>query len=195
MTTESKNTILLENVRLSFPSLFRKTAFDDKQDPKYKAMFIMPKDHPQLPALKNLMKKVMAEKWDERPGSLKLMLRNGAEKADMDGFGSSVVFFNASSDKRPGVYDRGREPLVEDDGRPYAGCYVNARITVWAQDNQYGKRINAELNGVQFYADGEAFGGGGAPAQADDFPELEPGAGVDVSADAAGDDFLDDVAF
>jgi hypothetical protein len=191
----SDNTILLQNVRLSFPALFKKTAFDDKQEPKFKAMGIMPKDHPQMDELKDLIRKVIGEKWDERPSNLKLFLRDGKEKKDMDGFGPDVVFFNASSDKRPGVYDRDRTPLVQDDGRPYAGCYVNMRITVWAQDNQYGKRINAELGGVQFFADGDAFGGGGAPATADDFPELEPNDGSAVDAPpaqaASGDDFMD----
>jgi len=31
---------------------------------------------------------------------------------------------------------------------------------VWAQDNQYGKRINAKLRAVQFYKDGAPFGEG-----------------------------------
>jgi hypothetical protein len=31
---------------------------------------------------------------------------------------------------------------------------------VWAQDNQYGKRINAALRAVQFVKDGAPFGEG-----------------------------------
>lgn len=166
--------ILINNVRLSYPSLHKKTAFDDKTTPKFSAMFIIDKDNPDLPELKKAMKKAMMGKWGEKPKGLKLCLRDGSEK-EGDGFGEGVVFFNASSEKRPGVYDSDRSVLTADDGRPYAGCYVNARVSFWAQDNQYGKRINAELNGVQFFKDGEQFGGGGAPAQADDFPELELG--------------------
>ena len=41
---------------------------------------------------------------------------------------------------------------------PYSGCYVNAVIEVWAQDNEHGKRLNARLKSVQFFKDGEAFG-------------------------------------
>jgi hypothetical protein len=48
---------------------------------------------------------------------------------------------------------------------------VNASIELWCQDNNYGKRINASLRGVQFLKDGEAFAGGGV-ANADEFDDL-----------------------
>jgi hypothetical protein len=70
------------------------------------------------------------------------------------------------------VVDRDRTPLTASDGKPYAGCFVNAVVELWAQDNQYGKRINASLGGVQFAADGDAFGGGGVRTEADDFDDL-----------------------
>jgi hypothetical protein len=185
---------LITNVRLSFPSLFKKSAFDDKATPKFSGMFIIEKNNPDVAKIKAAMKKAMIDKWGEKPQGLKLCLRDGSEKNDMDGFGPGVFFFNASSEKRPGVYDTDRSVLTEEDGRPYAGCYVNVRLSFWAQDNRYGKRINAELNGVQFAADGEAFGGGGAPAASDDFPELEPSMGeesYESTAEAAEDEEFD----
>ena len=63
-------------------------------------------------------------------------------------------------------------PLTAADGRPYAGCYVIANVELWAQDNNYGKRINASLRGVQFLRDGDAFSGGGAASE-DEFDEVE----------------------
>ena len=68
---------------------------------------------------------------------------------------------------------------VEADGLPYSGCYVNASIELWAQDNNYGKRINASLRGVQFYRDGDAVAGGGGPASEDEFDDLAEGADAD----------------
>jgi len=59
--------------------------------------------------------------------------------------------------------------LTENDNRIYAGCYVNAIVVLWAQNNNYGKRINANLLGVQFVADGSPFGDGGTSAGVDDF--------------------------
>jgi hypothetical protein len=71
-----------------------------------------------------------------------------------------------------------KTPLTEADGKPYAGCYVNASIELWAQDNNYGKRVNASLGGVQFARDGDAFAGGGAASE-DEFDDLTAGANAD----------------
>lgn len=186
-------TILINDVRLSFPHLFVKHAFKATDKPKFSAMFIIDKDNVDMPELKKAIKQCMMDKWGKKPNGLKIGLRDGSEKDELDGFDDTVMFFNANTEKRPGVYDADRSVLTDEDSRPYAGCYVNARVTPWAQDNEFGKRINFELNGVQFAADGEAFGGGGAPASAEDFPELDPSevSGAEASAVDAGDDFLD----
>ncbi|MNP74169.1 hypothetical protein D3C76_1710040 [compost metagenome] len=52
-------------------------------------------------------------------------------------------------------------------------------VDIWAQDNSYGKRINAQLQGIQFVKDGEAFSGGGTSADASDFEEIADGADAD----------------
>lgn len=170
----------IENVRLSFPNIFRPSAFSEDQDKKYSATFIVPKDHPQRVAIEAEIERVAKDKWPKGvPKAVKRCLRDGdEEKPDLEGF-VNALFFNAANKTRPGVYDRDRSPLTEDDGKPYAGCYVNAVVDFWAQDNQFGKRVNASLGGIQFVRDGDAFGGG-RPATAGDFD--------DVTED---DDFLD----
>ena len=45
-------------------------------------------------------------------------------------------------------------------------------VELWAQDNQYGKGVNATLRGVQFYRDGQAFTGG-RPLGEDEFVSFE----------------------
>lgn len=183
--------MLLKDVRLSFPSLFTATSFSPDQAKKFSATLILEKGSDEHKRLLAEIERVATEKWGPKAVGVlqqlsaqnKVALRDGAEKGDMDGFDEGVVFFNASSQKRPGVYDRDQTPLTADDGRPYAGCYVNVMAVFWAQDNQYGRRINAELRGVQFAADGDAFGGGGRPASADEFPvldEREPGSDDDI---------------
>jgi len=164
--------MLIQNVRLSFPNLFRAGQFNEDATPKYSAMLIVPKDHPQKNEINAAIMNVIGEKWgDKKPSSLKICVRDGDEKADKDGFGPDVVFFNATNTTRPTVVDRDRTPLTESDGRPYAGCYVDSIVEFWAQDNKYGKRINASLSGIQFRADGDAFGGG-RPAGANAFEDL-----------------------
>lgn len=61
--------------------------------------------------------------------------------------------------------------LTPRDGKPYSGCYVNATLEIWPQDNKFGRRINCQLKALQFVRDGDAFGGG-APASPDDFDNL-----------------------
>ena len=101
----------------------------------------------------------------------RLCLHDGATKASYQGFEGNL-FVSSSSKLRPSVFDRNRVPLQPDDGKPYSGCYVNASIELWPQDSkQYGKRINAQLRGVQFVADGDAFAAGSA-ASDDEFEDL-----------------------
>jgi|TARA_R110000850_G_scaffold47253_3_gene118348 hypothetical protein len=164
----------VQNVRISFPNIFHASAFEEGQTKKFGATFILEDDHPQVEELKALINKTVKNKWDKKiPSSLKLPIRDGVEKEDMDGFGSGTLFFAASNTKRPTLVDRHRNNLIEEDGKPYAGCFVNAIVKPWAQDNKYGKRINFSLEGIQFVRDGDAFGGGGSTAAAEDFDALE----------------------
>lgn len=170
--------IMLRNVRLSFPSLFEPNAFGDGE-PAYQATFIIDGDDPQVAAVNRAIDAVAKDKWGAKAdvtlktlrSSGKVALKNGDDKAQYDGFEGNY-FIAPRSRTRPTVVDGQRQPLTERDGRIYAGCYVNASLEIWAQDNAYGKRINATLRGVQFVRDGEAFGGG-RPAAADEFDELE----------------------
>lgn len=160
----------LKNVRLSFPALFQAKSAQQGGEPKFYAAFLIPQEDPQIKSIANAIVAVTAEKWgDKPPKGIKTCLRNGDEK-DFDGY-EGHMYVSASSQKRPLVIDRDRTPLGAEDGRPYAGCYVNAIIRLWAQDNQYGRRINAELSGVQFLKDGDPFGGS-TPARAEDFEEI-----------------------
>lgn len=177
--------ILVTNARLAFPNLFKPTAFEASQDAKFNGTFILPANDPQLEKLRAVIKQVTLDKWGGKvPPGLKVFLRSGDEKSHLAGFGEDTVFFSASSLQRPGLYDKRGNPVVESDGLLYAGCYVNVRIDVWAQDNQYGKRINAGLSGVQFFKDGEPFGGG-RPAQANEFPVYEEDENDDFFGNAA----------
>jgi len=67
-------------------------------------------------------------------------------------------------------------------GRLYDGCYVDVTVDIWPQDNENGKRINAQLVGVQFRADGDSFSGG-AVASVDDFDDLSVTDGGSESSD------------
>lgn len=171
--------VKLNNVRLAFPDLFKPRAFNGEGDAKYGATFLFPPDHPAAELINEAIDAVAKEKWGPKAPAVlmslrangKVCLHDGDAKEELDGF-AGHLYVSARSTVRPGVYDRDRSPLAEDDGRPYGGCYVNAIIEIWAQDNGFGKRVNATLKGVQFVRDGESFAGG-APASPDDFDVVE----------------------
>lgn len=165
--------IKLNHVRLSFPSLFQKAQFDGTET-KYEATFLLDKVK-HAATIKEIEAFIAAKvasdlKGAKVPGN-KLCLRDGDE-VEYDGYAGHMTL-KASTKKRPLVLNKDKSPLTEEDGVVYSGCYVNAIIDLWAQDNQFGKRINATLLGVQFAADGEAFSSGGKSANPDDFDDLD----------------------
>jgi hypothetical protein len=78
---------------------------------------------------------------------------------------------SAKNVKRPTIVDRNGAPLVQADGKPYDGCFVLAKVSFWAQDNNHGKAVRASLLGVQFMYDGDSFSAGRV-ASAEEFEDL-----------------------
>lgn len=164
----SEQRVVLKNVRLSFPALFRKAKFKGEET-KFEATLLIPKD--DKVNLRKINKLIEAAKAEAK-GKIKadkICLKDGDE-SDYDGY-EGHMSFKAANNKRPQVMDRDKTPLTEEDGVVYAGCYVNASVGVWVQDNDYGKRINGNLYGIQFVKDGEPFGSGAVDVT-DDFDDL-----------------------
>ena len=150
--------IKLNNVRLSFPSIFNKSEFNGAVG-KFEATFLMNKEK-QAKMISDIESKIALIQKDNKAkvSPDKICLKDG-EYVDYDGY-AGCMSIKAGSNRRPTIIDRDKSPLVEEDGKPYAGCYVNAVLELWFQDNSYGKRVNCNLTGIQFVKDGEAFGAG-----------------------------------
>lgn len=164
--------IKLQNVRLSFPSLFKKANFNG-QETKYEATFLIDKES-QADLLKKIKEAINTKiKTDLKGARLpadKICLKDGDE-IEYEGY-QGMASIKGANHKRPLTIGKDRSPVVEEDNIFYAGCYVNAIIELWAQDNNYGKRINCNLVAIQFAKDGEPFGNGGTSASADDFDDI-----------------------
>jgi len=182
--------IYLQNVRLSFPHLTEAHASAQGAVPKFAADFIMPADHPGYQQFMARYGELAAAEWKDHAQQVMGMiqqdrkLRNygaGEEKVNKqtfrpyDGY-AGQVWIMANNKNMP--------QMIKTDGVPvdaantmeaqavartmYGGCYVNAAVKPWVQDNQFGKGIRCDLIAVQFQADGEAFGEG-APDASDMF--------------------------
>lgn len=151
--------IKMQGVRLSFPSLFQFGSFGGNSTNKYEATFILDKDKDAttIEAINVEIKKLIKDSFKGKSvGDDKICLKDGddSERAEFQG----MMSIKASTKKRPLIINQDKSPIVEEDNIIYAGCYVNAIISLWAQDNQYGKRINGQIEGIQFHSDGEPFG-------------------------------------
>jgi len=168
----------LNNVRLSFPSIFHKAVFNGKET-KFEATFLLDKDKhaDKIEEINEAIKAAIKTNLKgAKLGPDKICMKDGDE-IGYDGY-DNTMSFKASSQKRPMVIDRDKSALTEDDNRLYAGCYVNASVELWAQNNEYGKRINANLLAVQFFKDGKPFSDG-VSASLDDFDAFDDDEDVD----------------
>jgi hypothetical protein len=161
--------IQLKNVRLSFPSIFYRSVFNG-QEGKFEATFLINKsDTETKKKIDEEIARVLAEAKIKVPSD-KICLKDGDE-SEYDGY-EGHWSLKAASSKRPQIINRDKTPIVEDDGIIYAGCYVNAAIDFWVQNNSYGKRVNGNLYGIQFVKDGEPFGSGSVDVT-DEFDDLD----------------------
>ncbi len=152
--------IHLKNVRISYPHLFTPYAGPAGGAAKYSAKFLLDKqkDAALIVAVKNAIMALAQETFKDKklPPADKLCLRDGDQSGRTEEEGSWT--FSASEASRPVVVDQRRSPLVAEDEKIYAGCFVNATVRLWAQNNQYGRRINANLVGVQLVSNGPRLG-------------------------------------
>lgn len=169
----------LKNVRLAFPDIFTPGKFDENSEPKYGATLLVPAKSAQIAEINKAILEAATAKWGAKAAALvksfennpnKYCFQNGDTKTNYDGFEGNWAL-SAKNSTRPFVCDRDKSPLTAEDGKPYAGCYVNAQVDIYVQDNKWGKGVRASLKGIQFFKDGDAFAAG-APANADDFDDL-----------------------
>lgn len=208
--------ILLKNVRLSYPDLF-KPGLPPKDNPtapgKYGAQFIFAPDSPAGQIAQAEYLRVASEEWGANApavlaefGKNQKCLRRGDSNLDnagavRNGY-AGMLFISARNKQRPAIIARnfhnGQPVYLTEEGlamqnnqvvdvpfavkAPYGGCHVNATIDIYSSKKNAGG-IFASLIGVQFHADGDAFGGG-APSAAgfEDLGDSSPAPGAAVSA-------------
>ena len=117
--------ILLKNVRLSFPSVFQKAVFDGKEG-KYEATFLISKEDTKTKAVLDAAIADAIKAAGIKVSGDKLCLKDG-DDSTYDGY-ENTWSLKAANGKRPTVIDRDKSPIIENDEKLYAGCYVNAVV-------------------------------------------------------------------
>lgn len=183
--------VKLLGARLAFPDLFEAKQFEGTGPFSYRATFLQTEDTPVMvqqadkswkkSTMAKVIEAVAADAWKAKAPAILKTLQGNPQKIcwydgdvkDYDGYaGNFALSSSRGQDKgRPLVFDADKSPLSEKDGKPYAGCFVNGTVEVWAQDNKFGKAIRATLRGAQFVKDGDAFSAG-TPVSDDEFDEI-----------------------
>lgn len=158
--------MLLKNVRLGYPKLYKAEAIQGVADakPRYGCQLLLPKTDIAGKALLDAAEQALAKlHWKGvLPKSKDRFVKDGdGEDGDEHSKGHWIVSANrAEGQGRPQVIDRDRTAIDSADAntKVYAGCYVNALISVF-KPKAFGKTC-ASLEVIQRVKDGDRFGAG-----------------------------------
>jgi hypothetical protein len=172
--------VKLTGVRLSFPDVFEAVQYENKGPFRYNATFLIEPGSDNDKAIQLAIKQVASEEYGKRTDAnlaawgaqpQKFCYLDGNTK-EYEGYEDRMYLacHRKQKDGPPTLLDRDKSVLGIASGRPYAGCYVNASVEIYAQSGQ-NPGIRASFAGIQFVEDGDSFGGG-APASPDEFEDL-----------------------
>jgi hypothetical protein len=166
--------VIFGSARISFPNLFQTAVFGGEDTEKFDCTFILDKvDHADV--IKVVQGKIAGLTKDRFKGKAlpadRVCFKDGDESDRPEYQGKYTI--KASTKTKPKVFDaNGKQAdellgLQKAEDLFHAGSYAHGKISLWCQDNQFGKRINANLSGVKYAKDGEYFGA--PPVDADEF--------------------------
>lgn len=153
--------------RVSFPSVFEPSSYEgsaakysvvglwypSKFTAKHKALWAKLVDILDAASLEKFKRKVK-----DLPDSFKKGIRDGADKAHLEGYNvPGMKFATMSSRQKPGLVDKDGTPILSAEDF-YPGCWARATVTAYAYDNK-GKGIALGLHNLQKLGDDANFTG------------------------------------
>ncbi len=182
--------IILKDVRLSFPDLFHATEFKEGDGkPRWNATFLVVPGSENDKKINAAIAEAAKITWKDKADKMLASIKTNSNKfcyldgnsKDYDGYEGMMYLAShraaklksGAANSRPAIIDRDKSPLTEEDGKPYAGCYVNAKVSFYAQAGE-NPGMRCSFSVVQFSREGDKFGAG-APST-DEFESLADGA-------------------
>lgn len=163
--------ITLKDVRLSYEHIFEpwcKTPA--KETPRYSGKFMAGNEthEAEIESLNNFFDDLKKE-WfkGQKIKAADICFRDGDLESKEEMEGHWILSASEKKTHPPAVIDRDKTKIDESDDKVYSGTYVDVMFKPWKQDNDFGKRINANLMAVQFRRKGERLGGGGGVSKED----------------------------
>jgi len=175
--------VIIRDARIAYiQSLWTPGQYEGKGEYRYQATFLVPPGSKSFKDINAAIVGVAEELWkakwknkleEFKHNPQKMCWFDGDKKPDSAGFPGNWALraTRKQKDGPPAVVGRNRDmPILESDGKLYAGCYVNGTVDIWAQSGT-NAGIRCSLINVQYVKDGESFGGA-APANLDGLEDL-----------------------
>lgn len=164
--------IMLKNVRCSFPQLWKDGISDSGKNFGKGVHLLLSKTEnaAELKAVSGAMASVakgnqqisaaLKKAGGDMTKALKgKCLRGPGEESWQEIYPDDNMLLKCGCKKTPLVLHKNATKATEVDDQIYSGCMVNAKVDIWAQANNWGRRINAKLIAIQFAGDNEPFDG------------------------------------
>ena len=157
-------TLITPPFRISFPSLFVATGYQDSA-PKFSVTALWSVEDikgrykESWDAVVKALDKAARETFDtplaKLPANIRRGIRNGNEKPHLNGYGEGILFASLSSPRKPQVVDLRKETIPDGDVmRIYPGAWARASVQAYGYDN-IGKGVALGLNNLQWLGHGE----------------------------------------
>lgn len=211
--SEKRNDILvLNNVRLSFPTIFEKKKTSEDGKEKYSLSALLDPNtsvgKANIQKVKDMQTKLAKAEWKDNWEKVlramewdRRLLRNGEKATNSEGDQyagyEGMMYVTASNTRNIKVLNRDKSPAgTNDQEKFYGGCYVDVVLSCYTVKDRKrgGNGIFATIEIVRWRADGEPFGA--APLEEDDYlddlddDEDFDNEGSDNSGDDDDDDFI-----
>lgn len=148
--------------RVSYPFVFTPNVYKDKATFQLTLLFDKNKSE-ELAEMKAEAARVAKEKWgDKIPKDFTSPFYDGDEKADEspEFAGQTFIRFKRAEKRgRPEVVDARKQPISEDSGVFYAGCYARVSYSCYAWEEGKKGGVSFGLGNVQKVREGEPLDG------------------------------------
>lgn len=159
--------------RLSYTHLFEKYGFNgDNSKAKFMTNILIPKDEKETiraleKAIEAAKKEAIVKTWGGKDNKkMESPLHDGDGKDNVGEEYADMFFLNAKTGKRPGIVDRKKVPIVDEE-EIYSGVWAIVSVTFYGFDVSGNRGIACSLNNVMKFKDDEPLGGSAASPEKD----------------------------
>lgn len=194
MATESNvSTKVVIPCRFSYAHVWEAHSIEEGGEKKFSVSCIIPKSDTATvekvkAAIRAAYETGISSKFNgKKPAKWKNPLRDGDDDRPDDENYKDSYFINSSCKTRPGVVDKARQPITDQD-EFYSGCYGYVSINFYPFNTSGNMGVAAGLNNVMKTKDGEPLGGRSSAEE--DFADVDMS---DAPFPMGGDDNGDDI--